>query len=783
MSTISHSLRDQKEPNRQQLFSHSFALPDGQIPLTDIPAVMSLSNPADDDSAQEDEVYAGRLTLTEKFLCFESMDRRSCREALPLYCVRRVERLNTKRSGVFALAVVVWHGMRIILQLNALRTQCEAFCSLLRDNLRAQLPNMKQLKPFVAKCFSEVVLNPELSVPDQEETREAGPSDSEKQTADDPALNTPPPYHAGLGARFKYPGDARKLREKSKMKLWRDYLRIHGRNLTCTRYPQFLRLVQVGLPSSLRGEIWELTSGSIYNRFERQGEYERILKENEGVKTTATDEIEKDLHRSLPEYAGFQSPVGIDSLRRVLYAFSFKNPELGYTQGLNILAAAFLIYCSEEQTYFLLGTLCDRLLPGYYTQSMAGTILDRRVFEHLVQRSLPMIHEHLVKTDIQLSVASLPWFLSLYINSMPMVFAFRIVDCFMAMGPKVLFQVALAILKINGEELLSVTDDGAFISVMRKYFASLGESAHPDAVNPKHRSITNFQELLVVAFREFGVITDETIASERRRFRQEIVEEIELFAKRSAVRQLNDLGRFSKDQAGMMYDHIVEAIYRSRHERQAREAALAVAGTPDPSALSEKDRLAAATMIEPAPPTSQDFKEMRIDYDTFKIFLSEVTTWARDEYTVSSLNGLHERTEKRVADHDFVKRIFAAWDSEGRNTLSFQDIISGMDPIVFSEGDVLSSINWFFKLHAGSRAGAGKGTGAVTAADRDSLTKDEVLRLSESLLYLFRNEAGEGYLAAVSQLISQAFNVGGEKSPHGHELERESSAALAPTAA
>lgn len=114
MSTISHSLRDQKEPNRQQAFTHSFALPDGQVPFNDIPAVLSLSNPGDDDTAQEDEVYAGRLTLTEKFLCFESMDRRSCREALPLYCVRRVERLNTKRSGVFALAVVVWHGMRIV---------------------------------------------------------------------------------------------------------------------------------------------------------------------------------------------------------------------------------------------------------------------------------------------------------------------------------------------------------------------------------------------------------------------------------------------------------------------------------------------------------------------------------------------------------------------------------------------------------------------------------------------------------------------------------------------
>jgi len=131
---------------------------------------------------------------------------------------------------------------------------------------------------------------------------------------------------------------------------------------------------------------------------------------------------------------------------------------------------------SEEQAFWLLDVLCGRLLPGYYASaaslptpnsyllyfrhrpSMHGTLLDQRVFESLVQRYLPMIHDHFQVVDVQLSVASLPWFLSLlvisiietgptdaivcrYINSMPMVFAFRIVDCFFCMGPKVLFQV------------------------------------------------------------------------------------------------------------------------------------------------------------------------------------------------------------------------------------------------------------------------------------------------------------------------------------------------------
>lgn len=44
-----------------------------------------------------------------------------------------------------------------------------------------------------------------------------------------------------------------------------------------------------------------------------------------------------------------------------------------------------------------------------------------------------------------------------------MIFAFRIVDNLFLNGPKVLFQIGLAILRINGEELLESTDDGMFI--------------------------------------------------------------------------------------------------------------------------------------------------------------------------------------------------------------------------------------------------------------------------------------------------------------------------------
>lgn len=78
--------------------------------------------------------------------------------------------------------------------------------------------------------------------------------------------------------------------------------------------------------------MWETLSGSLYLRFANPNVYQSILSEHEGQVTMSTEEIEKDLNRSLPEYAAFQSEKGIGALRRVLTAYSWKNPELGYCQ-------------------------------------------------------------------------------------------------------------------------------------------------------------------------------------------------------------------------------------------------------------------------------------------------------------------------------------------------------------------------------------------------------------------------------------------------------------------
>ncbi|KAG0097000.1 hypothetical protein BGZ93_003574 [Podila epicladia] len=679
-----------EEQKRDSQFQQRFSLPASEHLMEESSAVLV--------HGENSEMYHGRLYMSESFLCFICTDAAPCMLALPLYTIRRVERMNS-RTAMYALNILTWHQMRVVLRLNGPRTQCEKFCATLKTNLKLQVRAMRSLKPFLATCFSEALLADRPDVAEKD---------------------------SGLGWIFEFPGDPKKLKNKSKTKLWLQYFKDNGRNLTMTKVTTFPKLIRVGLPNKLRGEIWEACSGSLYLRSMHPGEYAKLLKDNEGKTSLSLEEIEKDLNRSLPEYEAYQANQGINRLRNVLSAYAWKNPDLGYCQAMNIVTSAILIYQSEEQAFWTLNVLCDRLLPGYYSTSMYGALLDQTILEHLLEKTMPILSKHLKKVDVQLSVACLPWFLSLFINSMPLVYAFRVLDCFFFEGPKVLFQISLAILKVNGDELLATRDDGAFMDVLKKYFGTLDDSAFPDSSNPKARALTKFNELMLVAYKEFESVTPELVAELRRNHQLKVVHNISSFTKRSQLRNITP-GKFSKDEMGVIYDRFYSALFYGRSSQRGN---------------------------------GKQGEARALDATTFASFLGNIARWAqvdddqmdhddsnpgpgspnhRRRGSTSTTSTARER--RRVVGKHFIARLFERFDDNGTGLLSLQEVTNGLGDII--HGDLMTRMQLFFDMHDLNKDG--------------TLSRDEILGMSESLLFIFRFDDGDSYLGAISNFIRNAF--------------------------
>lgn len=627
VNTISQVLEkgNQTGLSKDQQFCYDHKLPFEEKVIDDTAAELNIRQVQNKDSGLKKPFSLGRLFITKQFLIYyDAFDKRNCSFTLHLSTVKKVERMPAMAYG-FNLVITTNSQLLITLYLIGLKSDSERFGQSLKIALKNNLANVPKFHSFVQTCYSEYLL-------------------CKNNASSEKVVDIPP---GGLGLLFKFPGNAKELKDKSKMKLWFDHFRSEGRNLSIIKTPVFYKLIRVGLPNRLRGELWEVCCGSMYLRLNHQGEYQNILNLHKNQQSIAIDEIEKDLNRSLPEYAAYQSADGIERLRNVLTAYSWKNKEIGYCQAMNIVVAALLIYMSEEQAFWCLNILCERIVPGYYSKTMYGTLLDQRVFESLVQDTMPLLWEHIKKFDIQLSVISLPWFLSLYLNSLPLVFAFRILDIFFLEGYKTLFQVALAILKLNGEELLQSEDDGTFFSVLKKYFQTLDQSAHPNSPNPKYRAITKFQELLVTAFKEFSIITDEVILKHRNKHKGSIMQNISTFVKRTELRNLPRLPNLSQQAIDITYDRFY--------------------------AIVESYNVATGS------------GSSYMDYKAFKRFMSEICDWVT----------LEENPDEKSSV--FLNTLFISWDQEHEGALKLADIFIGLNKLC--EPDLMTAITDFFKLY------------------------------------------------------------------------------------
>ncbi|OTB08942.1 hypothetical protein M426DRAFT_316237 [Hypoxylon sp. CI-4A] len=223
------------------------------------------------------------------------------------------------------------------------------------------------------------------------------------------------------------------------------------------KWNEFRNLVLGGIPVVNRPKVWAECSGALSKR--TPGYYKDLVsRPSEADDAVVISQIEMDINRTLTDNIFFRKGPGVAKLHEVLRAYARHNPEVGYCQGMNLIAAnLLLIMPSAEDAFWVFVSIIERILPqGYYDHSLMASRADQHVLRQYVRDVLPKLSQHLDALSIELEALTFQWFLSVFTDCLSAEALFRVWDVVLCIndGSTFLFQVALALLKLNERQLL-----------------------------------------------------------------------------------------------------------------------------------------------------------------------------------------------------------------------------------------------------------------------------------------------------------------------------------------
>lgn len=259
-----------------------------------------------------------------------------------------------------------------------------------------------------------------------------------------------------------------------------------------------------GIPHSLRPQLWMHLSGAARKKRQADLAYREVVRASANDHLLTSKQIEKDLLRTMPTNACFSHPTstGVPRLRRVLRGLAWLYPDIGYCQGTSMIAASLLLFLEEEDAFWMLCTIVEDLLPAsYYSTTLAGVQADQRVLRALVTACLPDLDAVLREHDIELSLITLHWFLTLFASVVPMRVLLRIWDLLFYDGSIVLFQVLLGMLSSKESELRSLENSAQIFN----------------ALSDLPGSVRDAEQLLEVSERASRDVTESAVDALRRK--------------------------------------------------------------------------------------------------------------------------------------------------------------------------------------------------------------------------------------------------------------------------
>ncbi|GMF11623.1 unnamed protein product [Phytophthora lilii] len=231
-----------------------------------------------------------------------------------------------------------------------------------------------------------------------------------------------------------------------------------------------MELARAGIPRHLRERAYMNLSGASEKKANAGSDYYvNLVKEAETMETETFRQIELDIDRTFG-HSGTTicSDAGRDQLRRILRAYSLRNPSVGYCQGLNFIVAFLMLMADEEVVFWLLSVFCEDLYPGYYSPAMADIQRDMLVLKQLIADELPRLDEFTAEVGLPLELLGSQWLLCLFTTTFPSETVFRIFDCIFTEGSYFVFPVIMAHLRRLEPTLLDLDEFHGVLSSIKE---------------------------------------------------------------------------------------------------------------------------------------------------------------------------------------------------------------------------------------------------------------------------------------------------------------------------
>ncbi|GAB6031060.1 TBC1 domain member 9 [Chamberlinius hualienensis] len=575
----------------------------------------------------------GKLYISNNYICFESRVKNLMSLVIPLSNIYSVEKVDDQPALDLFNSIMISTNNKCS-YLFAHLTDMEFILNRITDFL-AKLPVFRERKANFLQ------------------------TDTTDGTVTVPSITLQPALMTIFKAEVS---GLAKAQQAIKEQRWKMYFSDYGRGIEMYRTPEMQELIIKGIPDSLRGELWMICSGAINELRVNPGYYYNLVKSCRGKSTMSSEEIERDLHRSLPEHPAFQSEIGIGALRNVLTAYSWRNPHIGYCQAMNIVCSVLLLYCSEEEAFWLLVALCERLLPDYYNTKVVGALVDQGVFEELIETLLPDLHKKMESLGV-VGIISLAWFLTIFLSVMPVESAVNIVDCFFYDGAKVIFQMALTVLEENKDKLLNCKDDGEAMQIFSTYLEKVGNddvsTVHTAKEGASTEKRANILDLVYQSYAKFNSISNDDIERLRLKNRLTVVQSIEDTTMKNVIRSVNGDVFFSSEELKKLYLTVKEEQLASQSWGYSTNA---------------------MDVTEKYDPMLPFYELYKIDLEQFKLVFQYLSPWSIG-INVDLL----------------AQRVFKLLDANSDDMINFKELVLGL--AYMGRAELEEKVKFLFTAH------------------------------------------------------------------------------------